>query len=60
MKGEPLLELFTDDFVNELKRRATMLGMKQLYNMPVDNLNKEDIISSLKKNEVGKLWNFEK
>lgn len=60
MKGELLLELFTDDFVNELKRRATMLGMKQLYNMPIENLNKEDIISSLKKNEVGKLWNFEK
>ena len=60
MKGELLLELFTDDFVFELKRRATIVGIKQLYNMPVENLNKEDIINSLKKNEAGKLWNFEK
>lgn len=49
MKGELLLELFTDDFVNELKRRATILGTKRVFNTPVENLNKEDIIEGLKK-----------
>ncbi|WP_165024903.1 erythromycin esterase family protein [Dysgonomonas sp. ZJ279] len=55
----PLLELFTDDFVNELKRRATITGMVNLYDVPIKDLNKEHIINLLKKHGTGKLWNFD-
>lgn len=58
-KSTPLLELFTDDFVNELKRRATIMGMMNLYDMPIKDLNKEHIINTLEKYDTGKLWNFD-
>ncbi|WP_165044059.1 erythromycin esterase family protein [Dysgonomonas sp. ZJ709] len=55
----PLLELFTDDFVNELKRRATITGMVNLYDVPIKDLNKEHIINLLKKHGTGKFWNLD-
>jgi len=57
-KAIPLLELFTDDFVNELKRRAALVGTTRLYDISINDLNKEHIINGLKKQAVGKLWNF--
>ncbi|MDR2388173.1 MAG: hypothetical protein LBD89_00090 [Tannerellaceae bacterium] len=60
-KGTPLYELFTDQYVTEIKRRAVISGMKEnqiWYNVPIKDLNKEIIINSMKKNSEGKIWNF--
>lgn len=43
-----LLEIFTDDYVKELKRRANMLGEKEVYGCKVENLTKEGILSGMK------------
>lgn len=58
-KSTPLLELFTDDFVNEIKRRAAIIGMMNLYDIPTKDLNKEHIINTLKRYDTGKVWNFD-
>lgn len=58
-KGAPLIELFTDDFVNELKRAATIIGTRTMYDMPINNLTKEHIITTLEKQANGKLWRFD-
>lgn len=58
-KSTPLLELFTDDYVNEIKRRATMMGVMDLYNVPIKDVKKEHIINTLKTNANDKLWNLD-
>jgi len=57
-KSAPLLELFTDDFVNEIKRRATIMGIVNLYDVPINDLSKEHIINTLKRHDTGKFWDF--
>jgi len=62
-KGTPLYELFTDQYVTEVKRRAFISGMKEnqiWYGVPIKDLNKKTIISSMKKDSEGKMWNFTK
>ena len=53
LKDEPyeyeLTELFTDKFVEELKRRAIMVGDKYgYYDIPLEELSKEGIIEKIK------------
>jgi len=45
-----LFEMFTDEFVEELKRRALIYNSEMgWYDIPAENLSKEQIINALKK-----------
>lgn len=60
-KGTPLLEIFTDDFMIEMKRRAAIYGINEnmkWYNVPIKDMNKEDVMNTLNKQTTGKQWSF--
>ncbi|MDR3133625.1 MAG: hypothetical protein LBU42_06335 [Prevotellaceae bacterium] len=49
-----LYELFTDEFVAELKRRATISGSKNAwYGIPTDSVTKEKIIEAIESEKKG-------
>ncbi|MCL2098693.1 MAG: hypothetical protein FWH23_08065 [Bacteroidales bacterium] len=56
-----LYELYTDEFVEEIKRRASIIGIENdlYWGMKIKDLNREHIISNLKKDEGRKRWDFE-
>ncbi|MCC8146834.1 MAG: hypothetical protein LIO93_10465 [Bacteroidales bacterium] len=62
-KGNPLYELFTDDYVEEIKRRAKVIGRKEeekwFYGVLLKDLTKEIIIQSMEEHAQGKRWNFD-
>ncbi|MDR1258576.1 MAG: hypothetical protein LBK65_04760 [Tannerellaceae bacterium] len=58
-KGNPLYELFTDGYVEEVKRRASISGMREdriWYDVPLKELTKEVILESMRKEARGKMW----
>ncbi len=51
-----LLELFSDEFIEELRRRATISGSRMgWYDLPLDELSREAILQKLEKS-AGKRW----
>lgn len=46
-KATPLTEIFTDEFVGEIKRRASAMGIETLFGSPVPELTKEYITGLL-------------
>lgn len=64
-KGNPLYELFTDEYIEEIKRRARITGIKDeqkwMYGVALKDLTKEIITSKMKEyaqENQGKRWNF--
>ena len=57
-----LYELYSDDFVEEMKRRAHIIGIEQdnYLGMKIKDLTREQIISILKADEGRHKWNFTK
>ena len=55
-----LYELYTDDFVAEIKRRASLMEIENdvYFGMMVKDLNREHVISNLKRDEGRIRWNF--
>ncbi|MDR1348878.1 MAG: hypothetical protein LBJ63_10745 [Prevotellaceae bacterium] len=55
LKEEPydyeLKELYTDDFVEEMKRRANITNQKDVFGIPVDSVTKEKIHDILDSNK---------
>jgi uncharacterized iron-regulated protein len=47
LKNIPLYEIFTDEFADEIKRRANIIGEK---------INRTQLLQNLKKDEGGKRW----
>lgn len=46
-RATPLTEIFTDEFVEEIKRRASVTGFRSLFGRPVQELTKEYITEIL-------------
>ena len=46
-RSTPLTEVFTDEFVDEIKRRASVMGFSSLFGRPVKELTKEYITEIL-------------
>ncbi len=46
-RSTPLTEVFTDEFVEEIKRRASVMGFSSLFGRPVKELTKEYITEIL-------------
>jgi len=42
-----LFDLFSDDFIKELKRRAAMVGMEKIFKCDLNNLTRESITAAL-------------
>jgi hypothetical protein len=61
-KGVPLYELFTDAYVEEVKRRLRIVGVKDdqiwSYGTPMKDLTKEIIRNSMEKYAEGKMWDI--
>jgi uncharacterized iron-regulated protein len=58
----PLYEIFTDEFINEIKKRASIIGEKQSVfgDIELKDLNRTRLLQNMKKEEGRKRWNFQK
>ncbi|GHT66400.1 hypothetical protein AGMMS50239_27810 [Bacteroidia bacterium] len=61
-RSVPLYEIFTDKFINEIKKRASTVGEEQIVfgNMELKDLNRTQLLQNMKKDERGKRWKLKK
>ena len=59
VKSPLLYELYSDEFVKEMKRRAQIKGFETFYGVKINEFHPEHIISHLKSVAGRKRWDFE-
>ncbi|MDR1653028.1 MAG: ChaN family lipoprotein [Prevotellaceae bacterium] len=60
LSNMPLFELFTDEYIDEIKRRAKVLNCEDdtFYGMKLKDLNQQVLTNKLKLEGIQKRWNF--
>lgn len=58
IKNTPLYELFTDEFVDEIKKRASIIGEEKssFWDMDIKDLNRIQLLQNMKEEEGSKRW----